>query len=113
MPGTRAAAGIALCAEAAVCLWAAVHERRVPARLRRHGLRTCGTVYGPRSGTGPRPSPVGLHLPVGSRVPVVYLSEDPRAVRVFTTRYRAIPVLMLMACMTAFLGAAVGIAMSR
>lgn len=136
MPEAGRAVGTALCTGAAsVALWAAVHERRVLSRLRRHGVRTVGTVLrteirdtsepirvpvieftdgdGRRQEFRPGPAGAGLHLPVGSRVPVVFLPEDPKTVRVFTTRYRVVPAVVLMVTMTAFLGAGAMIAASR
>ncbi|MEU0477209.1 DUF3592 domain-containing protein [Streptomyces olivaceus] len=130
------ATGILLCGLAGVgLLVGGVYDWVRVRRLRRHGIRTTGTVvdnvrvqgsndsgptwapivafpdqHGYRVEFTPSLRGVGLGLPTGRQVPVVYLPHNPQAARVLTRRHMTGPVVFLLAMGVLFLGLSVVIA---
>ncbi|MGW4563366.1 DUF3592 domain-containing protein [Streptomyces sp. NPDC004561] len=116
-----------------LCLWGGVREARLQARLRRHGVHAEGVVveqepapaddcptpvieFTDRQGRPVRFTPVAtgsrMGMDLGTRVPVVYLPEQPENARVSTRKHRRSHI-GLFAGGVIFLGAAVWIWLIR
>jgi hypothetical protein len=95
-----------------LCLASAVNEQRTMSRLHRYGVRTQGRVIGAvlddssevpviaftdnvgnRIEFRPKIAGIGLQLPIGLEVPIAYPEGRPLAARIFTTRYRVLPIV--------------------
>ncbi|MFI6294854.1 DUF3592 domain-containing protein [Nonomuraea sp. NPDC050790] len=120
-------AGLVFLAAALGCLVFAVRERRLISRLQRYGVHGQGQVVGAvvrdtvqhpvvafTDHVGhhieftPQVAGIGLRLTVGQQVPIAYLDGQPQAARVFTPRYRVLPVVL--SGMAGMIFLAVGIA---
>lgn len=116
-----------------LCLWGGIHEIRLMARLRRFGERAEGVVVDQvpspehdhlipviafTDGRGrvvrirPRVTGSGLGFPLGTRVPVAYLAEQPENARVFTPRHRRQSAVFLIPLGVVFLASGVLIAVN-
>ncbi|WP_328562521.1 DUF3592 domain-containing protein [Streptomyces coelicoflavus] len=119
--------GILLCSLVGLLLlWLGLHDAARVRRLRRHGVRTTGTVvdnvrvdghngpwwapviafvdhYGHRVEFTPPLRGSGMGLATGREVTLVYLPDDPQTARVLMWRHMTGPVYFLLAGALAFL----------
>ncbi|WP_433258584.1 hypothetical protein ACQPYK_23995 [Streptosporangium sp. CA-135522] len=123
--------GFVALATALACLAFAVREKRLISRLQRYGVHGRGRVIGAvvddssqhpviafTDNAGhhieftPQVAGIDLWLTVGQEVLIAYLDGQPQAARVFTTRYRVLPIVLSGIASLIFLVAGIAVIMA-